>query len=120
MNVPSPPLSLRSWTLPSAGERTGGRCLNCWTNLAVRALLVDREHESPRLSGLAGRTRLVVEDRDQTAAGGPDVMLEGKVRAVTDLEVAALAAEGPDHLTGPAMDLVERPRVAARDQQVAV
>src|SRR5699024_11337550 len=50
----------------------------------------------------------------------PQVVLPGEGPALRDLDVAALAAEAPDHLAASPVDLVPRPGVACRDQQVAV
>ena len=89
-------------------------------HLGREGLLVDREHEATRLSRLARRPRLVVEDRHDSAVVRPDVMLEGEVGAGADPEVTAFATEGPEHLARLPVDLVDRPRVAPRDQQMAV
>src|SRR5438093_1982450 len=63
---------------------------------------------------------LVVEDLKEVAAGRERVVLPGEPCTGCEVEVARLAAETPDDLARVPIDLVDRPGVAARDQEVPV
>src|SRR5437899_8768664 len=63
---------------------------------------------------------LVVEDPEDVAAGRDGVVLPGELRTCCEAEVAPLPAEPPDDLAAVPVDLVDRPRMPPRDQQVPV
>src|SRR5438309_11896761 len=62
----------------------------------------------------------VVEDREGAVRVPAGVVLPGERDLPGHGEVAVLAAQPPEDLSGAAVDLVDRPGVAGRDQQVAV
>ena len=76
--------------------------------------LVDREHGRARDFGA------VVEDADRAVRPAARVVLPCERRRRRDLEVAVLAAEPPHDRAGLAVELVDRVRVAAGDEQVLV
>src|SRR4051812_21646485 len=61
-----------------------------------------------------------VEDRDGAVGGAAGVVLGDELRARPQPEVAVAAAEPPHHMAVVAVDVVDRARVAARDEQRAV
>ena len=82
--------------------------------------LLVRRSVSARERGADLRRGLVVEQRERAVRLAARVVLPGEAHALAEREVAAAAAEPPDHVAGLAVELVDRPRVARGDQQVAV
>ena len=82
-------------------------------------LLVELDGDHPR-TVVDPRRGAVVEDH-QIAVGQPArVVLPGHQRALAHLERRLGAAEAPDELRRRAIDLVDAPGVARREQEVAV
>src|SRR5207253_776600 len=82
--------------------------------------LVEGEHDHARLPVPPGADG-VVEDADEPAAvEEAGVVLPRERRAPAEPEVAPRPAEAPHHAPVAAADLVDGPRVARRDEQVAV
>src|SRR5215813_3321180 len=81
--------------------------------------LVDAQHEPARLLPEL-RRRLVVEHRQRSVLLAPHVVLPAEAHATAEREVAALAAETPDDVPGPAVDLVDRVGISRRHEVVAV
>src|SRR5207247_8260725 len=62
----------------------------------------------------------VVEERDRAVGLASRIVLPRELRSGAHGEAALLPAEAPEHLLRLAVDLVERVRVARRDEEVAV
>ena len=62
----------------------------------------------------------IVEHRDDSRARLVRVVLPGELGFVIRHEVAVLAAQAPDHLAAAPLELVQRPRMTSRDEQVSV
>ncbi len=67
-----------------------------------------------------GRAAAVVEHRERAVGLHHHVVLERGLRAGPHLEVVLVGAERPDHRARLVVDLVHRPGVAHRDDQVAI
>src|SRR3712207_5226467 len=81
-------------------------------------LLVEPEADAPRLILHGGPP--VVEEGDRAVGVAAGVVLEGEPRPLPHLEVAPLAAQAPDDLSGPAVYLVDGGCPAGRDQEVVL
>jgi hypothetical protein len=81
--------------------------------------LVDVQCEAARLFRL-GRVALVVEERDDVIGVPSGIVLPGKAHPVAQGEVVLLASQPPDDPAGHRVQFVDCPRVARRDEQLAV
>src|SRR5262245_45259607 len=82
-------------------------------------LRVEREQQCPRLR-LFLRRGSVVEHTDEAAGMLAYVVLPLEADTRPELEVAPLPTQTPEHAAGAPVDLVSRPRVPRRDDQVPV
>ena len=110
--------SERNWAFPMAAEVSGVGCGYSCRSVASfervsRPMRIAREGWE-RLPGPLSKSVIVPIEM---AAG---IVLVHELHAGAELEVAAPAAEPPNDLARPAVELVDAPRVAGRDEQVAV
>src|SRR5581483_2716073 len=84
------------------------------------AVLVEGQNEAARLGCFVGGTTLGVENGEDPAPVQAHVVLERPVNARAAMELVALASRLPQDLTRGPVNLVERPNVAAGNDEVAV
>src|ERR1700719_3294030 len=80
---------------------------------------VHHQLETSRLGLLRWRGR-IVEEGQATVRAPACVVLPGELDATAHCEVALLAAKTPHHRARLALELVNRPRISGRNQQVPV
>ena len=108
------------WTLPNAWASSFGRWTYWWRSVA-RFFARSSDKVSPRDCGSTWGSSAL--SNSVTTLPSPTCRAsccQANLRSRPHREVALLAAEPPDHLAGRAVDLVDRPGVAGRDEQVAV
>ena len=123
-SVPQPTRTLPfggAWTLPSACASCGGRWMYCADEGRAHARRMSSRSAIPRDCGSTWGSARIVEQREQPAARGRARRAARRTRVPGPIAKSLrLPPSRQMHRAGATIDLVDRPGVPGRDEQVAV